>query len=491
MIFNKNKTIKEITNTTIDQEHYNRIDKWKAIYAGYLKDWHDVKVNTINNSNKKRRKHSLNMAKVASEELAQLIFNEKVQINIDNDEFSENIINVLDDNRFFKLFTSKVEQGLALGGMVLKAHPKENDEGGYKLQVSYVTPDLFIPISWENGIVNEAAFVTITRKKDKIYCLFEFHEWKLRTNDDNELVKTLQVRNELYEGDDKSQGDMKKVPLDTLYDDLEPVVYIEGLTKPLFQYIKPAIANNFDIQSPLGISIFANALDTLYAIDTAFDSFIREFKLGKRRILVPAQAVRAVTDPNTGELHRYFDADDEVYEAFNYADPEKQKIMDNTVPLRIEEHISALNALLDIYSMQIGLSAGTFNFDGQSVKTATEVVSENSKTYQTVVANEEIIEEALRNFIYTLGEVAELYDIFENPEDVEIEFQWDDSIIKDKYTDSDFYIKLKNNGIISKKMAIMKILEVPEEEAQKVLDEINEEQKSETPDFEELIGGRE
>lgn len=489
MIFGTSKQLNEIVETQISEESYRQLEIWKCIYAGYYDVFHKLSYMTVNGT-KKRRRHTLNMAKVSTEELSKLIFTEKVKVNISNETLNENIEDLLNKNRFYKVFQGKLEQMLALGGLVLKANPKEQDDLTYKIGIEYVSPDCFIPTAWENGEINEGVFLNTSRKDNKVYCLFEFHNWKITTNDAGIKVRLYTIKNELYESDKNSQQSAKKVPLETLYPDLQETTSIEGLTKTLFQYIKPNIANNLDLQSPLGISIFANALDTLYAIDVAFDSFITEFKLGKRRIIVPSSAVRTIVDPSTGELHRYFDADDEIYQAMNIGDPDKQKIEDNTVPLRVTEHIAAINALLNLYSMQIGLSSGSFTFDGIQVKTATEVISENSKTYKTIVSNENVIEEGLINFIHTLTEVSALYDVYDLPsEDYEVKLYWDDSIVGDKYTDSDFYIKLNMNGLVSKKYALMQVLDFTEEEADSMIKEASEERASEMPDINSLTGG--
>ena len=482
----ESKQITDLIQTEISKEHYKFLESWKEIYAGYYSEWHDYKIQTVNGVKKKRR-HTLNMAKISANELAKLIFTEQVEINISDNSHNESMEQLLNDNRFYKVFQEKVEQMLALGGMVLKANPKEQPDGSTKLLIGYITPDCFVPISWENGEITEGAFLNISRKDKKIYCLFEIHRWVYTTNEQEQLVKLLTIENVLFEKDSEL-GQPKRVPLSTLYPDLQETASIEGLTRPLFQYIKPNIANNFDLQSPMGISMYANSLDVLYAIDVAFDSFIREFKLGKRRIIVPTAAIKTVIDPQDGTMHRYFDADDEVYQAMNMGDPDKQKITDNTVGLRVGEHVAAINALLNLYSMQIGMSPGSFTFDGVSVKTATEVISENSKTYQTIKANTNSLEEGLRNFIYTLTEVAALYDILPMPaNDFDVEFLWDDSVIGDKYTDSDFYIKLLGSGIVSKKYVMLKVLGLTEEQAQEMMDEIKEEQQSETPDLNELL----
>lgn len=494
MIFSRNKQIEEIVKTQVDQQHYDLIDKWKAIYAGNYEPFSKDSYTTVNGV-KTRKRQSLNLAKVSTQKLAKLVFSEKVKISFNDETFEENIKELLKQNRFYKVFQGKVEKMFALGGLILKANPKLKPDGEYKLIISYVTPDCFIPITYENDEISEGVFLTITKKGDKTYCLFEFHQWK-NVEVEGELQRVLEIKNELYEEDKTTANNnltqAKKVPLDTLYEDLEERVIIEDLTQPLFQYIKPNIANNFDLQSPLGISIFANAIDTLNAIDVAFDSFMREFKLGKRRIIVPSAAVRTAIDPETGLSHRYFDADDEVYEAMNFSDPEKQKPVDATVGLRVNEHVDAINALLKLYGMQIGVTPNTFTFDGTGIKTATEIVSENSETYQTKQINEQVLEEGLTKFFHTLGEVAYLYDIFEMPkENYEIEFYWDDSVIKDRESDSNFYIKLKNAGLMPGYKTLMKILDLTEEDAKEWIKETQEEARSANPDLDKLLGGEE
>lgn len=486
LLFGKSKTIQEIVGSDINDEHFELINKWKSIYSGSANAWTKERVHTINSGKKPRKLHSLNMAKVASEELAKIIFSEKVEINISDEELNEYIQDVLKDNRFDKVFQSEVEQMLALGGLVLKVFPKKKYDGTYKLQINYITPDCFIPTAFENGEVTEAVFLNVTKKGDKEYCLFESHKWVV-VKGENGPERELEITNKLYMSE-KNGNELKQVPLETLYNDLKEKVYIKGLSSQLFAYIKPNVANNFDVGSPLGISIFANAEDTLYALDVAFDSFIREFKMGKRRIIVPTSAIRTAVDPmNPGTMHRYFDADDEVYEAMNMED---KKIIDNTVGLRIDEHVSAINALLNLFSMQIGFSSGTFVFDGVSVKTATEIISEKSKTYQTKQSNEDLIEEALGKFIMTLGEVAELYEVFSTPdEDYEVVFSWDDSIIRDKDSETAHYLNLMNNQLVSKKFALMKIMDITEEQAIEMLNEIKEEQTTFNPSMEDILLG--
>ncbi|MED4447436.1 phage portal protein [Bacillus thuringiensis] len=465
------KNISDKKEIPLNEESYKRIDTWKALYSGYYKEWHDVKYHTLDGQ-RSRRMASLNMAKVVSQEMAALVFNEKCTINISDKTLSENVKDVLEDNSFTKEFQRYLEYDFALGGMVIKGYW----DNGIKL--SYVTPDCFIPISWDNKRINEGVFPNEFYKDGKRYTLLEWH-----LIDGEEYV----IKNELYKSENKQDLGIK-IPLTTLYPNLEEEVRIKGLSRPTFVYFKPNTANNLDMSSPLGISIYANALSTLKALDIAFDSFQREFILGKKRIIVPEMAIKTVADPQTGAMLRYFDANDEVYQAFNFEDNAKQ-IQDISVELRVEEHIASINALLNYLSAQIGFSSGTFSFNGQSVKTATEVVSENSKTFRTKQSHETNIEAGISDLVDVIIELAALYDEFDGTStDYKVTVTFDDSIAEDATAEINKQVILVTNGFNSKKRAIMKIHGISEEEAEELLKEINEETKTATAESIDFFG---
>jgi A118 family predicted phage portal protein len=454
----------------IDESFYDLIEKWKALYSGYYSEFHDIEYKTISGT-KKRRMATLNMPKVVSQEIATLVFNEKCEISISDETLAENIKSVFKANSFYKKFQDYLEYNFALGGMVIKGYAEDG-----QIKLSYVTADCFIPISWDNTGILEGVFVNESQRQDKRYTHLEWHLW-----DGADYV----IRNELYESNGSELG--VRVPLDTLFPDLQEETRIQNLTRPLFVYFKPNTANNIDLNSPLGISVYANSLDTLKSLDIAFDSFQREFRLGRKRIIVPASAIKTVVDPQTGQQHRYFDATDEVYEAFNL-DQDSNEIKDISVELRVEEHIAAINALLNILAMQIGFSAGSFTFDGQGVKTATEVVSENSKTFRTKQSHETVIEAGLQELVEVIIQVAELYEFFSRPPKYEVSVTFDDSIAEDQTAEINKQVLLVNNGLTSKKRAIMKVHGVTEEEAEKILQEIQKEQQTVTAQAIDLFG---
>lgn len=461
-------SLSEFQDIPLNEEMYQKIEIWKALYQGYYEPFHKITYHTVEGS-KHRKMDTLNMPKIVASEMASLVFNEKCEVSISENNLKKFIDQIFKDNHFYKKFQDYLEYNFALGGMVIKPYVQDG-----KIRLSYVTADCFIPISWHNDTIDEGIFVSEYKRGQKTYTHLEWHRW-----DGKEYV----IRNELYESNGTDLG--VKVALSTLFPDLEEEVRIKGLQRPLFVYFKPNTANNIDTQSPLGISLYANALDTIRALDSAFDSLHREFRLGKKKIIVPAHMVKTVVDPETGTQRRYFDAADETYEALNI-DMDEAEIKDISVELRVEEHIAAINALLNILAMQTGFSAGTFSFDGKSVKTATEVISENSKTFKSMKSHEIIIEEGIKELVDSIIAVAQLYGLYSGPTEYEVTVSFDDSVVEDKNAEIDQQIKLVSSGLNSKKRAIMKIHGVTEEEALQIMQEIQQENLQSSPDFEQL-----
>ena len=349
--------------------------------------------------------------------------------------------------------------------------------------------DQFVPTAWDNAQVTEGVFISRQAKGGYYYTRLEWHKWD---------GLTYVITNELYRSNKFKIGTTEaqdilgfRVPLAELYPLLDEETTITELEGSLFSYFRPPIANNLDDNSPLGVSIYANALETLHALDICFDSFVREFRLGKKRIIVPARMVKTVVDPVTGVPRRYFDATDETYEALSTDDPDSLKIQDNSVALRVEEHVAAINAFLNIFCLQVGLSAGTFSFDAQNhgIKTATEVISENSKTYKTVRNYQNMVRPAVERLVHNIIAVASLYEMTtEDGQSIaelakrgyEVAVAMDDGITQDRQTNINEGISLVGAGLMSK----MTFLTDPkygqsltEDEALKELQRIADEQR--------------
>lgn len=270
------------------------------------------------------------------------------------------------------------------------------------------------------------------------------------------------------------------MPLSELYDDLEESTVFTGLSRPLFTYLRTPGMNNKDINSSLGLSIFDNAKTTIDFINTTYDEFAWEIKMGQRRVAVPAQTVRTYYDQRGDKvvMRQHFDPDQNVFVQLDSgADDKPVGVHDLTTEIRSESYIAAINQGLKLFEMQIGVSSGMFTFDGKSMKTATEVVSENSDTYQMRNSIVSLVEHSMSELIVSICELAKATGLYtgEIPTLDEITINLDDGIFADKNAELDYWSKALAAGLVPKRYAIEKALGMTEEQAQVLADEIEEE----------------
>ena len=447
---------------------------WKWLYRGFYKLWHIIPAPTIENPKNTREVYRMNIAKAVCAEMASLVWGEECTVNVSMDGFEATDDNpdpldsfvheVMGENALKEKMQESVEQALALGGAAMKvwSDVRRDDNGNEipetrRINIGYAMADQFIPLAWDNAKVTEGLFISRIAKGGYYFTRLEWHRW-------NGLTYT--ITNELYRAEMKKGANGEedqdilgvRWPLADIYPYLEEETVVP-VSESLFTYWRTPIANNLDDNSPLGMSIYGNALETLHALDICYDSFVSEFRLGKKRIIVPARCVKSVIDPVTGVPIRYFDARDEVYEALATDNPEDLKVQDNSVELRVEEHIRAINAFLSILCLQTGFSAGTFTFDQhEGIKTATEVVSENSKTYKTIKTIQNQLAPAIEHLVRNIIEVASLYEMDYDGRKVaelanggyHVNITFDDGVTQDRQTNINEGVMLVGAGLLSK-----------------------------------------
>ncbi|EPC5012294.1 phage portal protein [Listeria innocua] len=466
------KALKDVTEhkkVNANDEDYKYIDIWKRLYQGHYAEWHNL--NYEHNGNPvNRRQLSMNLPKVTAKYMSKLLFNEKVKINIDDEAAEEFVLNVLKTNGFTKNMERYIEYGEAMGGFVIKVY----HDGNKNVKVSFATADCMYPLSNDSENVDECVIANSFHKNDKYYTLLEWNEWQ---------GDVYTVTTELYQSDTPNELGTK-VSLKLLFNDIEPVVPLPKFTRPSFIYIKPNIANNKNLTSPLGISIYANALDTLKTLDLMFDSYYQEFKLGKKKVLVPSSFVKTAVNLD-GSTTQYFDSTDEAF--FLYQgdqDADGKSVKDISVEIRSTEFIESINAMLRIYAMQVGLSAGTFTFDENGLKTATEVVSEKSETYQTKNSHSQLIEQGIKEMIVSILEVGKFIEAYSG-DVVELDtitVDFDDSIAQDEDTTINRYTTAKNQGMIPLKIALQRAWNITDAEAEEWKEEIEKDGQSSLPE---------
>ena len=501
------KDVFELEGVPAFREYYTLfIFVWQAIYKGFYKAWHEVPLKTIHDpKGKKRTLATMNAGKMACSQMARYVWNERCSLTAsmksqpEEDPLNDFLQSVLKDNRFGSAFGDLLEKSFAMGGGALKEWvevPKDengNDIGEGKIRIGYTMASQFVPTAWDNSKVTSGIFVSREARDGYYYTVVEWHHLD---------GTTYRVTNDLYRMPIKGTDPQNILgwwyPLDKVYPLLSPDTTIEDVQHAFFQYVRPFGANYADDNSPLGMSIYAPALNTLHGLDIMFDSLQREFVLGKKRITVPARLLKSTVID--GRLQRYFDADDEVYEALATDTSEELQIHDNSVDLRVDQHITGINGDLSILCAQIGFDPGTLSFDAtKGLKTATEVISENSKTFSTVKAHENLLKDTLEEMVHAIFDLAARYGLTWKGQTVEsliaggydVSVTFDDSIIEDKNAEINRGVSLVGAGLLSKKKFMTDMLGYTPEDAENELKQIGEERRTNAVVVDRLFGGME
>lgn len=430
------KKLEELGYTTASEDFYSLVDNWCDWYRGNVKAFHNYKVR---NGDKvvHCKRYTLGMAKKLCEDWANLLMNEKVKITLEGKAEQEFIDEIFCKNNFAVKSNEMQELKSALGTVayVPRVVGQEIGIGGKAsgITIDYVTAENIFPLSWHNGFIDECAFISTFTRKSGEYCyLLIFRK------DSGEYV----MENRLYSCDNDTLTERALTEVEGF--ELIPAVIRTGSDKRQFVIDRLNIANNVDSSSPLGVSVYANTIDVLMGVDIAYDSYVNEFVLGKKRIMVSPSASQYMD----GEP--VFDASDIVF----YALPEDMSnngsfIKEIDMSLRTAEHNTGIQDQLNMLSSKCGFGEAYYRFNGGSVATATQVISENSTMFRSIKKHEIILEQVLTELCRVLLRLGNTALGARLDEDVKISIDFDDSIIEDKQSDFNRDMQLLNAGIMN------------------------------------------
>lgn len=419
--------IKEVTGKEpIWLEDYT--DLWLEWYRGDVLKFHHYKVYNGNEYVEQTRR-TLNMAKQICEDWANLLLNEKTEIAMGDEKNQENMDRLLADIKFWSKGNKGVEESFALGQGAFVCGVDSNK----KPKIQFVNRTKIYPITVEDEMVTECAFVNINGRN----VVFQFHTI-------NPYTKNYEIRT--IKGE-KQNNDLNMYigSVDTGDD----VIFDTKSNIPWFIMMKPNISNNININSPMGISIYANSLDKLQGVDLAYDGFCNEMNIGKGRIFVDKNLTRI--DKN-GET-RVFDNNDIAFYVYGDGTTENNKPLEFYNPtLRVNDFFTGVNRALSLLSSAVGFGENRYRFDGTGMTTATQVISENSEMFRTLKKHEIILTDTLIDIIKCLMYICNTFGdgTYKFIEGTNIEIKFDDSIIEDKESEKASDRTDVNMGIMSK-----------------------------------------
>lgn len=461
--YNYNPEVKDNIKTYIEQ--------WKSWYAGNVKSFHNYFIyNGQRKVNKKR--FTLNMAKEISEDWADILWSEKCEISLKNEESQKQFNELIDSLDLYTTITQAIEKSGALGTevAVVSAYDIIKNEDGMTLDVSnaktrvnLVDVDWIFPLSWDNTGITECAFGSVKYIGGQKYVVLSVH----KLNDIGNYV----IYNHLFS---ETNGNLTEVlgqeGTENEFDTQSNIKW--------FAPFKPLLTNNLFSDSPFGIPHYANAIDVMKTVDIDFDAFKNEVKDGRRRTFARAE----MFNYDGGEQKLTFDPNDtDIYMLPKGANKDDliQQDHDN---LRVAEQINALNTSLNILGNKVGFGSNHYTYDGVNLSTATAVISSNSKMARRMKKLQIGYESSIYDLVKAICYVSTAFGKYNlNTDDMVIQF--DDSVVEDKNAESDRALRELSAGVLSKVEYRTKIYGESPEIAKKAIEEI----KASEPTVDDLI----
>ena len=465
----------------INTDYYDIIDVWNSWYNGNVDDFHYYNVKIADGSTAQFERKTMSMAKKGAEDMMKLLWSNKCDIKLGSDEKTKKLWDVLDSkqNNFTIMFPQMIELAMALGTTAMTEY---KDAMG-RTRIEYINnAKMIIPYDYDN--FNITGFIVFKQwqeneKRSKLYYThLTYHEFKAEKDEKGEYKQVYRKYNEVYKS--KNPDELgKEVDFASVFPDVEELVE-EVTDTPHFQIIKPPLANNVDINTPMGLSIFGNSIDKLKAIDNKYDSFDMEFVDGKRRILVDRTALKGTPQVDSeGNISQqlYFDRNDRTYVAMNGM--KDQPIKDISFDLRYQEHIDSINAELNWYSASLGFGESFYKIDGNGRATATEILSQDDDAFRTKQTFEVVIKDVIIDLVKSICYL-EGIELSEN----EIQVEFDYSRFENQEKTQARLEREVSKGITSKVEYRMKVYGETQEVAEQKIKEIQEN----NPSINDLIG---
>lgn len=395
---------------------------------------------------------SLHPFKMVCTELANGIFNEGTEFKTDAEAANDYLQGWVSAKDYQTVCNKSTEWAMALGTAAqLLSFTKVSTDGRPAPDtdcdiVRYDAQNIF-PISYMDDDVSEIAFALLTTYNG---------EWAVQVSVCRHEPDGWEISNSWYKygGANLSKDDWSSIR-EIEVDDLAPVVRLGHM--PPFALLRPALANIYAANSPLGVSAFDDAIPAGKLVDLAFVNFINDIELGQKMVFLDEGMLKG----KRGELTVPFDVKKRLFVNIDRGLGESGKQIDEYNPsLRSEENLRALSTALSTLGLRSGFGAEHWKLDRitGSIQTATATMMNRQDMVLTFKRHENSIRRPVQDMLSCLLE-AKGYG--ENLVDV----VFDDSILQDTDRQREIDRQEVAAGLMPKWVYVMKWNAVSEDEA--------------------------
>ncbi len=309
------------------------------------------------------------------------------------------------DNAYFNL-RHWVEYGCAYGTVIIKPNG-----GGLDM---FTPMDFIVTEQDDNGNITGIVFKDGYTDNDKHYTRLEYHRF-IETRTESGVIYPYVISNRAYVSrSSESLGDpipLAQTKWADLLDETPPILKggNERLDSPMYGVFRTPSANNIDLSSPLGMPIYAEAIEEMKDLDIAYSRNAGEIYDSEKIILADD---RLMFDSGKNLNGRVADVKLPHYVKNVFGNSPEEFYQEITPQLNTDTRLSGINALLSQIGYKCGFSNGYFVFNESSgIQTATGVEAEQQRTVQFIKDVRDKLESCLNDAIYALNVYADLYSL--------------------------------------------------------------------------------
>lgn len=272
----------------IDENQESRVARWLEIYENKAKEYNTKIYNGSKYVDYKLKTLALPVR--TCEDISDFFFNEKLDITISNEKINDAVHDCLKQNNFLHNSNKLMQLVCALGTGAFVPYLDNN-----VLKINYIDATGIVILKSTSAGVQDVLFWNKNSTDNGTEYIINAHILEK----DGYIIENVKI----IETKDKK----------TVYEDLGDMARIETKSfVPRFGIITNYSVNNFDINSPYGISRYANAFPEAFTTDVCFDSLSNEIGLGKKRVYVKQGAMNIKVGEN-GETIPIFDPNDVLF----------------------------------------------------------------------------------------------------------------------------------------------------------------------------------
>lgn len=358
---------------------------------------------------------SIKPARMVCQEWASLLLNERTTVATGNDVVNEWLKAELARNRFFDNGQRLVERAFALGTGAWALRVEGLIENASISPDARIVPQRFdarqiIPLTYDEDRCTECAFTSEAIVRGSKYSQLQVH----RLNDDG----TYRIETYFFDKNNKL----------AMLQGIAPAIETHS-TVPLFALARPGLENTYADYSPFGVSVFDDGLGAVKLVDEAIDNMHRDIWLGQKLLFLDE---RMLEKDASGNISVPRSKDQQLFRKTE-VDSGAQMVEEYNPDLRVSDNRLALRSGLELLGSRCGLGSDYFSLEGASgVKTATEVIADDSDLFRNVRKHENALAPAIQTIIAGIISLARTVKGLPLPEEYgEIRVAFDDSVIED------------------------------------------------------------